>query len=97
MKTISRIIAASAVLLSFGTAISAQRYPGVIDKSIAVVGNEMISLGNLESEIQTRRAQGMYSDRNMRCEILEQMMEGKLFLMQARLDSLTVNEAFSLR
>lgn len=91
MKTISRIIAASAVLLSFGTAISAQRYPGVIDKSIAVVGNEMISLGNLESEIQTRRAQGMYSDRNMRCEILEQMMEGKLFLMQARVDSLTIN------
>ena len=33
----------------------------------------------------------MYSDRNMRCEILEQMMEGKLFLMQARVDSLTIN------
>jgi peptidyl-prolyl cis-trans isomerase SurA len=31
------------------------------------------------------------SDRNARCEILESMMETKLFLMQARLDSLEMN------
>lgn len=34
----------------------------------------------------------MYSDRNMRCEQLEHMLESKLFLMQARVDSLTVNQ-----
>ena len=38
------------------------------------------------------RAQGMASDRNVRCEILEQMLESKLFLMQARVDSLSVNQ-----
>ena len=71
---------------------SAQKYPnGIIDKSIAVVGNEMIMLSQLEEEVQMMRAQGMMSDRNMRCELLEQMMVSKLFLMQARLDSLTVN------
>ena len=37
------------------------------------------------------QAYGMGSDRNARCEILEQMMASKLFLMQARVDSLTVN------
>ena len=37
------------------------------------------------------RAYGMGSDKNVRCEILEQMMVSKLFLMQARVDSLTVN------
>lgn len=36
--------------------------------------------------------QGMYSDKNMRCEQLERMLENKLFLMQARVDSLSVNQ-----
>ncbi len=70
----------------------AQRYPdGLIDKSIAVVGNELIMISDIENEVQMMRAQGMASDKNMRCEILENMLTSKLFLMQARLDSLTVN------
>ncbi len=59
--------------------------------SIAVVGNEMIMLSQLEEEVQMMRASGMKSDRNLRCELLESMMVSKLFLMQARLDSLTIN------
>ena len=71
----------------------AQTYPnGLIDKTIAVVGNEMISLSQLEQEILFMRMQGMYSDKNMRCEQLERMMDSKLFLMQARIDSLSVNQ-----
>lgn len=71
--------------------LSAQKYSGVVDKSIAVVGNEMIRLSDLESEVQMVNAQGYSSDKNIRCELLERMMESKLFLMQARVDSLTVN------
>ena len=71
--------------------LSAQRYNGVVDKSIAVVGNEMIRLSDLESEVQMLNAQGYSSDKNIRCELLERMMESKLFLMQARVDSLTVD------
>ena len=71
----------------------AQTYTnGLIDKTIAVVGNEMISLSQLEQEILYMRMQGMYSDKNMRCEQLERMMDSKLFLMQARIDSLSVNQ-----
>ena len=71
---------------------SAQKYSnGLVDKTIAVVGNEMIMLSDLEEEVQMMRAYGMLSDKSGRCEILEQMMSSKLFLMQARLDSLTVN------
>lgn len=71
----------------------AQTYPnGLIDKTIAVVGNEMISLSQLEQEMLYMRMQGMYSDKNMRCEQLERMMDSKLFLMQARIDSLSVNQ-----
>ena len=90
MKHFNRIVAPLALFLS--CAASAQKYPdGIIDKTIAVVGNEMIMISDIEDEIQMRRAGGYSSDRNARCEILEQMLSAKLFLMQARIDSLTVN------
>ena len=86
------IILALAALSCLGTTASAQRYNGgLIDKIVAVVGGEMVSLADIEAQVQMMRAQGMSSDRNMRCEILEQMLESKLFLMQARIDSLTVS------
>ena len=72
---------------------SAQKYPnGIIDKTIAVVGNEMIMISQLEEEVQMMKAYGMMSDKSGRCEILESMMSSKLFLMQSRLDSLEVNK-----
>ena len=82
-------VAAFAVISSLA---SAQKYPdGIVDKTIAVIGNEVITISGLEQEVQMMQAYGMGSDRNARCEILEQMMASKLFLMQARVDSLTVN------
>ena len=82
-------VAAFAVISSLA---SAQKYPdGIVDKTIAVIGNEVITISGLEEEVQMMQAYGMGSDRNARCEILEQMMASKLFLMQARVDSLTVN------
>ena len=46
--------------------LAAQRYTGVVDKSIAVVGNEMIKLSDLESQVQMLNAQGYSSDKNIR-------------------------------
>ena len=81
----------AAILVSM--TLSAQKYGGgVIDKTVAVIGNEAIMISDIEEQVQMMRAQGMSSDRNLRCEVLEQMMESKLFLMQARIDSLTVNQ-----
>lgn len=85
-------ISACLALLMFSVAASAQKYNGVVDKTVAVVGNEMISLSNIEEEAAMMRAQGVTSDRMARCEILENMMTAKLFLMQARVDSLEVNK-----
>jgi peptidyl-prolyl cis-trans isomerase SurA len=69
-----------------------QRYDGgVIDKSVAVIGNELILLSDVEEQIKMNRMNGISSDRNARCEVLEQMMISKLFLMQARVDSLSVS------
>ena len=79
-------------LLFLTVTASAQKYPkGIVDKSIAVIGNEMIMISDLEEEVQMMKAQGIMSDKNARCEILESMMEAKLFLMQARVDSLELN------
>lgn len=92
MKNILKLtLAIAAVMLPLCG--SAQVYPGgLVDKTVAVVGNEMISLSQLEQEILYMRMQGMFSDKNMRCEQLERMLESKLFLMQARVDSLSVNQ-----
>lgn len=79
------------MLATLAIAASAQKYNGVIDKTIAIVGNEMISISNLEEEVRMARTQGKTSDTGIRCELLEQMLNSKLFLMQARLDSLEVN------
>jgi len=87
----SRLFAVVAFMF-LSLSVSAQKYPGgIVDKSIAVVGNEMIMISDLEEEVQMMRAQGIMSDRNVRCELLESMMEAKLFLMQSRLDSLEIN------
>ncbi len=86
------VLAAVAALSCCCTAAFAQRYEGgLIDKTVAIVGNEMVSLADIEAQVQMMRAQGLSSDRSVRCEVLEQMLESKLFLMQARIDSLTVN------
>ena len=71
---------------------SAQKYTdGIVDKTIAVIGNEVVTISQLEEEVKMMRAYGMMSDKSGRCDILEQMMASKLFLMQARVDSIEGN------
>ena len=89
MKRILTAVAAFAFALSA----SAQIYPnGLVDKTVAIIGGEAITIADLEGEISMMRAQGLSSDRTARCEVLENVMQSKLFLMQSRLDSLTVNK-----
>jgi len=90
MKVLFKIFAVAALTLA-PLGVQAQRYTGVIDKTVAVIGNEVILISDIEAEVQRMRAQGMAADNSARCEILENMMESKLFLMQARIDSLTIN------
>lgn len=86
-KTIVTLLA----ILASGAGLFAQKY-NVIDKSVAVVGNEVILISDIEASVKERGAQGLSSDKNVRCELLESMLESKLLLMQARIDSLTVKQ-----
>ena len=86
-----KILAAAAIALTCLT-LNAQKYNGLVDKTVAVIGGEFVTLSDLEQEISTMRARGYASDQNIRCEILENILQTKLLLMQARVDSLTVNK-----
>lgn len=91
MKNLNLSVLVSAALLVCVPA-TAQKYSnGLVDKAAAVVGNEIILISDIEEEVQMMKAQGLSADRNTRCEVLENVMQSKIFLMQARLDSLTVN------
>ena len=92
MKSIRASICIAAIVAAATLSAGAQKYQGIVDKSIATIGGELITLSDIEQEVQMMTARGMASDRNIRCEILEGMMKSKLFLMQARIDSLTVNQ-----
>ena len=84
--------ATAVACLAVSAAASAQKYQnGIIDKTVAVVGNEVIMLSDIEEEVKTQNYAGYMSDKTGRCELLENMMVSKLFLMQARVDSIEVN------
>lgn len=90
MKKILLAVLLTGVLLP----VRAQKYDGIVDKSVALVGNDVIMLSEIEQEAQLMRARGLTVDKAARCEMLESFMISKLFLTQARLDSLTVNDAY---
>ncbi len=81
------------VQMLFGGRLFAQRYDGLIDKSVVTVGNEIVQLSTLEAEVQMMIANGyMGSEQNLRCSVLENLMVQKLYLNQAKLDSLSAKE-----
>ena len=88
------IFAVIAALFAASPAVNAQKYQkGLVDRTVALIGNDMIMLSQLESEAQMMSARGASVDQKARCEILEQLLVAKLFLVQAKLDSLPVNDA----
>lgn len=87
-------LAMIAALLTISLGASAQKYSdGLVDKTVAVIGGDMIMLSQIESELQMQRYRGAVSDVNARCEMLENMMVAKLFYVQAKKDSMVANEA----
>lgn len=89
---IRAILAFLALVVMPFAGLHAQKYNGVIDKTVALIGNSMIQLSQVETEVKRMQFQGYVSDRNLRCEVLESMMVSKLFYTQALLDSLSVNQ-----
>ncbi len=90
MKKLFSFAAAALIVCN---AAMAQKYDGgLVDRTVALVGNDVVMLSDIEAEAQMMRLRGLAVDRAARCEIFEDNLTAKLFLTQAKLDSLTVNE-----
>lgn len=81
----------SIILLLCSTLLYAQN--NVVDKVIAIVGEEVILKSDIENEFLNEQGQGLISSSSdYRAEILERQLVQKLLLAQAKLDSITVTE-----
>lgn len=91
MKTIIRyFLALSAMLVTF---VIPARSQVLLESVAAVVGNEVIYLSDLENVVaDMRRSDPRLSTERITCEYFQQMLVSKLFLDQARIDSIVVSD-----
>jgi peptidyl-prolyl cis-trans isomerase SurA len=83
-----------ALLICFVSIASVYAQKNVIDKVIAVVGDEIILKSDIENEfIQEQGQRGISSSGDYRVDILERLLIQKLLIAQAQVDSVTVSEA----
>ena len=84
------IIIGAALMIGFGASAQSvsQNDTIVIDRILAVVGAHPILQSDLEQAILTRKAQGMRIEGDENCTVLEELMQNKLYLDQAELDSI---------
>jgi peptidyl-prolyl cis-trans isomerase SurA len=59
----------------------------VVDQIVAVVGKNIILKSDIEGMYQQQQAQGITSEGDMKCEILENLLVEKLLLAEAELDT----------
>ncbi len=62
----------------------------IVDRIVATVGNEIILQSDIENMYRQMLGQGMTSQGDMKCEILEDLLASKLMLNQAKIDSIEV-------
>ena len=89
MKNKLRYLTLLLLLLS-AVRVNAQK---VIDEVIAVVGDEMIMRSETEAQLQQMRDLKEGADRNeIKCAILQQIMQRKVLLARSKADSLKVTD-----
>jgi len=81
------------ISFSFFAFIFASAQSNLIDQVVAIVGNDPVLLSDIESQYVQYGAQHSIQDTNFRCKIFENLLSQKLFINQARVDSLEVTES----
>lgn len=65
----------------------------VIDQIVAVVGSEVILKSDVENQYIQLVSQGNYSDdRDIKCDVLEELLFQKLLFVQSKLDSIEITD-----
>jgi hypothetical protein len=70
--------------------LNAQR---LVESVVAIVGNEVIYLSDLENTVADLRRSGRKNPvEDLRCNVFQEMLVSKLFVDQARIDSIEVTD-----
>ena len=77
------------VLLSF---LSTYSYSQIVDEIVAVVGNEVVLVSDIESQYLQYLSQGHTNSEEVKCQIIEDVLYQKLLVHQAKLDSTDVSD-----
>ncbi|MCU0408202.1 MAG: peptidylprolyl isomerase [Bacteroidales bacterium] len=94
MKITSPLRLGSAVAVLLFAANMSLRSQVLVESIAAIVGNEVIYLSDLESTVaELRRSGNRSSIENLRCDVFREMLVSKLFLDQARIDSIIVADS----
>jgi len=75
------------VLFLLGSNITVRAQDKVVDQIIAVVGNNIILKSEIEDMFIQQQAQGLTSEGDMKCEILEDFLVDKLLVAEALIDT----------
>jgi len=70
-----------------GTAFLSNAQDKVVDQIVAIVGSNPILKSDIESQAIQKQAEGQTSEGDLKCEILESLLEQKLLLAEAELDT----------
>ena len=63
----------------------------IVDKIIAIVGENMVMISDIETQYQQYRMQGITGDeQEIKCSIFEELLLQNLLLNQAKIDSIEV-------
>lgn len=79
----------SLLFVGFFTQLQGQE---VIDRIVAVVGEEIILQSDVDNQYNFLQINGKQDDGNMRCEVMDQLIVSKLLLDKAKQDSIVVSE-----
>lgn len=93
MKISSRLSLILAGLLISGiTAVNSQQV--LVESVAAIVGNEVIYLSDIENmAADAKRGGNNQALEDLRCEVFQQLLISKLFLDQARIDSISLSDS----
>lgn len=72
--------------------ITTNSFSQVIDKIVALVGDEIVLASDLETQYLQYLSQGYTEKEDVRCQIIEDLLYQKLLIHQAKLDSVDVSE-----
>ena len=80
-----KILLLSGIFL--GSLFVAKAQDKVIDQIVAIVGSNPILKSDIEQQAMDAQAQGQTTEGDLKCELLEKLLEQKLLLAEADLDT----------